>query len=169
MTDERDKRELQELEAEFGELFAATRQEPTANQLMAMRQRAEAVGEKRGVTSWWQSLRWMGAGAIATAAALLALALFQQPTPTTKELVASNGIHSADILATEPDAAALLSGPGTVEEALAADFWFTEENEWASTTSFDLFYGPMPGDDPAEWDGLYDHLLAQNMAEEMGF
>lgn len=167
MTNDRDERELLELEAEFGELFAATRQEPTANQMVAMRQRAETIGEAgRGV--WWQSLRWMGVGAVAMAAALLTLVLFQDPAPPTGIVVATNDISRADGAVNSPDADSMLAAVG-IEEALAADFWFTEENEWASATSFDLFYGPMPGDDPQEWDGLYDHLLAQNMSDDVEF
>lgn len=169
MKNDRDEQELQELEAEFGELFAATGQEPTPRQIAAMRQRAESMGTGRDIRNWWHSLRWMGAGAAVTAAALLALALFQQPPEPTGEFVASNDVRAGDIRSVAPDTLAQLAGFLAVEESLADDFWFAEENEWATATSLDLFYGPMPGDDLGEWDGLYDHLLAQNMAEELLF
>jgi hypothetical protein len=168
MKNEKDERELQELEQEFGELFSQTRQEPTAGQVAVMRQQAAAIGEKVGLTGWLHSLRWMGAGAAVTAAALLALALFQTPIETSGPLVASNDIRTADVYLSEGAGPTHLSSLLTVEESLADDYWFADENEWANATSFDLFYGPMPGDDPDEWDGVYDHLLAQNMADEFG-
>jgi hypothetical protein len=169
MKTENDERELQELEQEFGELFSQTRQEPTPGQVAVMRQQATAIGEKVGLSGWLHSLRWMGAGAAVTAAALLALALFQIPIETSGPLVASNDVRTADIYESSGAEPTHLSGYLTVEESLAADYWFADESEWASTTSLDLFYGPMPGDDPEEWDGVYDHLLAQNMADEFGF
>ncbi len=168
MTTEKDDRELQELESEFGELFTTTRQEPTSGQLVVMRQRAIAMASKKSLSTWWHSLRWMGAGAAVAAASLLALVFYQNPIETNGPLVAINDVVSADIRQMTDDELEQLPGHLALEEFLADDY-FADESEWASITSMDLFYGPMPGDDPDEWDGVYDHLLAQNMADEFGF
>ena len=169
MATERDERELQDLEAEFGKLFAETSEIPTPRQVVVMRQRAESIAARSGLKNWWHSLRWMGAGAAVAAAALLALALFQPPIKTVGPMVANHDSRHGDILLLTAQEVVLQAGYLAVEESLADDYWSAEESEWASATSFDLLYGPMPGDDAEEWDGLYDHLLAQNMADDNGF
>jgi hypothetical protein len=167
MTDDLDPRELARLEAEMGELFTATRSFATPTQIAQMTRRAGAIGRSPGGPSWWQSLRWLAAGAALSAAALLALALLQPgqlPGPT-RSMVAARDVAGID----QAMALGSLESLDVSDDVLEFSFFLTEEDEWTIATSFDLFYGPLPDDDPAQWDGLYDHLLAENAPEEVLF
>lgn len=165
MRREPDQKELQELESEMGALFDASTREPDAIQVARMTRRAQDAVQPRPQVSWWASLRWMAAGAALSAAALLALAIThpEPPTPAGEAVVAMADVRSADRVVPLAESAS-----GEIEGVGAALF-LVEDDELAIGASFDLFYGPMPGDDLAQWDGLYDHLLAEGDGDEFLF
>jgi anti-sigma factor RsiW len=173
-----DDHELERLERELGALFEATRTEVTPERLERLRRHAAQAAEPPPRPSPWAWLRVAAAGAALAAAAVAAVLFFQAPEQRRLTVASVSDASTAD--ASSVQATASPDAVREVDSAVSAawEWAFGEadapvelffEDEWYAATSFDLLYGPMPGDDEGDWQQLYEHLLTEEEVWETEF